>query len=429
MLFILLCAASGAVASDVVQVRPSIDLRDPRLAVPCRWEAWRANQVVRSSSASLELSPGTWRLVAYCTDPRGIEVPIPGPMLRAARGRPLAPRVVAKAAPVRVEAGVNGERALARVALRLDDVAEPIARFSAHETVWVGRGPWTFSVGLSPPDRPARQVDLPAPRWRTGRKTTVMAIDLSDGWVSVVGRLNRKPAPVIVHARGAEGEEGPAFGTGRRIALPPGQHRLRVTLADASDFAAQALTVHVKPGQHQRLTADFEGGWLDIDLTRSQRRLAADVQLARVGAGKPFNYVRNPGRALLRPGRYRLWVDGPAAGPLERVDFPEVTVRARRTTRLRRDLSLANLQVVLTNVAPDAPKVRVRYAGGGEAVSETESLRYRLWPGRYEVEVDVGAPAPLMDGPFTVGWGDSVRRTIDIPLNLDGLPKGDDPLY
>jgi hypothetical protein len=63
----------------------------------------------------------------------------------------------------------------------------------------------------------------------------------------------------------------------------------------------------------------------------------------------------------------------------------------------------------------EAPVVRVRAAGGGAELGDPDvSGRYRAWPGRYEVQVTLADGTELLDGPFELGLGEKLERTIEV---------------
>lgn len=141
---------------------------------------------------------------------------MPGPRVELAPGATLRPTLRAAAAPLRVEPNRDGEPIAAAVGLRLAGLSRTLLELAPRSTRWVGRGPWRVHVGHG-----EAELELEPPRWRSGRKTTVMKADLSGGSVRLRPRLNGRPTQALVRRVVSGGDRGAAHDARRPLELPP----------------------------------------------------------------------------------------------------------------------------------------------------------------------------------------------------------------
>lgn len=362
----------------------------------------------------LEVVAGAWQLVLACPDVVGETVLVPGGRVRVKAGATARPKVKAEAAALKVDARRAGERAPVRVELRLPEVDVAVGEIEAHRSAWVGKGDWTFRVRLDDEAGTPAATDVRVKRWKKGRALNVVEADLSDATVRVRALLFGKPAEAAVEAtRLADGYSTPMLDARAPLSLPPGRHRLTIKLAEAADFATEVEEIEVRPGESKTVNAKFTGGWLDVALTRDGAPLKVAVQLARPGAGRAFNYVQAPGKVLLAPGDYRLWVEGEAAGPSGKIELENARVRLKKTTEVRADLSMGEVRAEVEGVS-DYRSLELRAAGGGAPVPAHGVGSFRVWPGRYELVLTLLDGAERIDGPFEVGLAETVTRAIEV---------------
>lgn len=390
-------------------LEPKPLFKGPRLSGPCEVEVLRARPEEETERhrgpAPLAVSAGRWQVLLHCPDPSGTLIPVPGPKVDVVSGRHHRPPVKVLAAALRIEPKRNGRRCEAEVEARLPGLDAAVFTFASGQTRWVGRGSWRFRVTAE-----SAVNTVGTPKWRKGRKVAVVGADLSDGRLAVEVRRGRKRVDGVIRVYDARDRPGSPAATGRPLALPPGEHRVEVALADAADFAKRLQTVIIAPRRTTPLLVRFEAGWIAADIRRDGKRPDAEVHLARPGAGRAFNRIDNGSRALVRPGRYRLWVEGPLAGPSGRHELGNVDVVAERTARVRADLSPARLEVDVVGSPPR--ELRLLEAGGGREVPPVGPGRWRPWAGRYELELELEDGSALTDGPFEVRLGANITRTV-----------------
>lgn len=402
-------------ASNTGTVEPRIE-QGPRLREPCRVAALSEAGEEVEGDGRLELPPGAHHLLLRCRDVSGSSILVPGPTVEVRPGQVLKPRIEASAAPLRIEATRNGDRAEAKLRFRLPEHDAVVLEAVAGATTWIGRGPWRVEVALV--EAPA-SIDLPIRKWKPGRKVTTVRADLSDGKLVVRPTHNGRRADATVRVtRLADGATPPPFDGGETVPLLPGRYRVETSLRAATDLSTHVEVVDVAAGDLTRLDAPFAMGQVSFQLVRDGATLKIPLQLTRPGAARPFGFVDTPGEAVLAPGRYALHVEGRMAGPTGRWPLPELEVKAKSRQRLRYDLSPAVVELEVEG--PSDASVVLRQAGGGEDVPPSGGV-YRCWAGRYEVAVAIDGREVMVDGPFEVALGQTVKRAIEVPVHTLSL--------
>ncbi len=418
-----LALAAWFVAAPAGAAPEALGTLSPRVEAPegtrCQLEALRTerpHRLVSVDASPVQGPPGLYRLRLDCEGPDGKLSPPLAPV-RLAAGATATLRVKLERARFRVMASRNGARSLAEVALFApapERLERPLAVGAANAKFEVAAGRYDVRVRLE-----GKGEGLPSV-WLRGVSlgpsgVTERTVDLSDGRLQVDIRHNKRPAGARIRVLAADGEtELARLDAGEAAALPPGEVLVLATLLDAADYAEARTEVSVPAGKLVKTRLDFTTGQLELSATGDDGPLDAIAHLARPGAADDFNFFPVPASVALSPGTYEVKL-----APRTEGAFPEqrrtVEVSAGRKSRLALVVARASLRVRLVGDIGDAPVVRVRAAGGGAELGDPDvSGRYRAWPGRYEVLVTLADGTELLDGPFELGLGEKLERTIEV---------------
>jgi hypothetical protein len=414
-----LALAAWSLATPAGAAPEALGTLSPRVEAPegtrCQLEALRTerpHRLVSVDASPVQGPPGLYRLRLDCEGPDGKLSPPLAPV-RLAAGATATLRVKLERARFRVMASRNGARSLAEVALFApapERLERPLAVGAANAKFEVAAGRYDVRVRLE-----GKGEGLPSV-WLRGVSlgpsgVTERTVDLSDGRLQVDIRHNKRPAGARIRVLAADGEtELARLDAGEAAALPPGEVVVLATLLDA-----EARTeVSVPAGKLVKTRLDFTTGQLELSARGDDGPLDAIAHLARPGAADDFNFFPVPASVALSPGTYEVKL-----APRTEGAFPEqrrtVEVSAGRKSRLALVVARASLRVRLVGDIGDAPVVRVRAAGGGAELGDPDvSGRYRAWPGRYEVLVTLADGTELLDGPFELGLGEKLERTIEV---------------
>jgi len=242
-------------------------------------------------------------------------------------------------------------------------------------------------------------------------------IELADGTLEVTTTDNGAKAEGAVRAfrEGAATpvNQGPS---GTALVLPPGPYRIEVVLSGASDYPHHATELWIEPKKTARLAEKFETGRLTVGVFRERQPVEALVQLALPGANDFFNYFSAPGTVSLSPGTYDVLVKPKGAVAVEVMRRPRVAVVKGKENKIFFDLTPAKVtaKVIRAGKAVPDADVRVVVAGGEEEAAKQETDgSFRLSPGRYELIAKLPDGDTMRDGPFEVGFGESLARTLE----------------
>jgi hypothetical protein len=130
----------------------------------------------------------------------------------------------------------------------------------------------------------------------------------------------------------------------------------------------------------------------------------------------------------LSPGTYDV-AASPASVP-DKLRRPRVVVVAGKENKIFFDVSPARVRprVVRGGKPLDIFDAELREAGGGRVVAALgDDGSIPVAPGRYELVVRLGDGSELVDGPFEVGFGETVERRVEFArgsLTVVGLVGG-----
>jgi hypothetical protein len=358
---------------------------------------------------SVDVEEGTYDLRIECPHQEGVLVSFT-PNVRVKAGSN-APKIALTSAKLRVESRRNGVLLPAKAKLMAPGTQEILVEVPANQTKVVAQGRYDVLVDLEDKASPDAEMLFTGSQIG-GKKTTILAADLSDGGLIATVTNNGRSAVASIRASKNQQDIGVAE-TGQEMRLPAGRYTITTELREAADFATVDREIWIQAGKVVRLQERFSTGQLTVTVTQDGKPVDATVRLAKPNASDFFNYFPAPGTVSLTPGTYDLTIDSKAAGPLERVVDSGIAVRAGSTTKRTIDLTPATLSArAVKNGAPTDAKLTVRHAGGGEAVSPEPDGRWRLWPGNYEIAAELEDGTETIDGPFAVKLRDKVERTV-----------------
>lgn len=295
--------------------------------------------------------------------------------------------------------------------------AEPLLTLPANQKQVIAAGTYDLIVRAEAKKDGGRAEALVKNARVSGKGVTEIAADLSDGKLSVSVTDNGRPAEGAVRVfhpgSKAQAAMGPA---GEPLVLAPGPYLVETTLGGVADFPVRRTEVRVEAGKLARLSERFETGRLTVGVFRDRTPVEALVRLTLPGAEDFFNYFASPGTVSLTPGTYDVVVAPKDGVPVERLRRPRVTVTRGRENKIAFDLTPAKLTVRVRRAGKplDLAEVLVLAAGGGAEAAKAETDgTFQLWPGRYEILAKLPDGDETRDGPFEVGFGEALTRTIE----------------
>ncbi|MFO0723744.1 MAG: hypothetical protein U1E65_08190 [Myxococcota bacterium] len=249
-----------------------------------------------------------------------------------------------------------------------------------------------------------------------------VAVELGDGKLEVAAQENGKSAEGAIRVF-RPGESTPVGHgpTGNAIALPPGRYLVETVLSGASDYPTHKSEIWVEPNKTAKLSERYDTGRLTVGVFRERQPVEAVVQLSLPGAQDFFNYFSAPGTVSLTPGVYDVNVAVKTDAPIDRLKRPRVTVTKGNDNKIFFDITPAKLSVKVTRAGKNVEDadVKVLFAGGGSEATHAETDgSYRVWPGRYEIVVKLPAGDEARAGPFEVGFGENVNKTIEFSRGM-----------
>jgi hypothetical protein len=399
---------------------PAPTVLEPAISAPdgasCRFQA--KGPAEHEGAGPITLEPGEYRVAVRCDVEHGVLAPAPI-TVRVPVGKTTRPRVRVDEARVRIESRRSGELMPAFVDVfprHADLNGPPLVRVPTNRTVSIAGGAYDLLVTLADDDAPRAEVLLSNVRLSKGRKRIVRA-DLSDGGlvVSIQRDGRRTDGSTRAFLPGSKRDVGLAS-AGEELRLSAGRYEILTELQESFDYATKRRQIWVRPRKVTRVTEKFDTGRLTVKVTADGAAVPAIVRVAKPGAADFFNYFEAPETVTLSPGIYDLTVQTEAAGPLGKRRIPNVVVNRRQLTRKSLDLTRGTLIVrVLKNGRPVTfAEVIVRAAGGGAPARPEADGSFRLWPGRYEIEATLESGAKTTDGPFEIGLGQRLTRSLTL---------------
>lgn len=294
--------------------------------------------------------------------------------------------------------------------------APPVATGPANQRFELAAGTYDLLVQAEA-QAGAEAPWVRVPAVKLGGALKEVAVDLADGKLEVALSDNGKKAEgsVRVFRAGSKTVVQQAE-AGAPITLVPGPYRVEVVLSGASDYPARSSELWIEPRKTAKLSEKFETGRLTVGVFRDRQPVEAVVQLALPGATDFFNYFSAPGTVSLSPGSYDVLVKPKGGVPVEVLKRPRVVVSKGKDNKIFFDLTPAQLvvKVLRAGKAIGDAEVRAVQPGGGEEVARPEADgSFKLWPGRYELAVKLPDGEELRDGPFEVGFGEKLSRTVE----------------
>lgn len=368
--------------------------------------------------ASLELVPGRYSIRIRCADGEEKLIAVEEITLKA--GQISTKKLSLKRGKVRGLIRRDGNLVPGTVAVYAPHAspdAPPLLRSAASQKFTVIAGTYDVVLEAEPAKygsaASARALGVVVPPG--GVKE--VAIDFENGKLEVAAQENGKAAEASVRVF-RPGETTPAAHgpTGGALALPPGRYLLETVLSGASDYPTKKSEVWVEPKKTAKVLERYETGRLTVGVFRERQPVEAIVQLSLPGAQDFFNYFSAPGTVSLTPGVYDVNVSVKTDAPVDRLRRPRVTVSKGNDNKIFFDITPAKLTVKVTRAQKSIEdgEVKILYAGGGKEAAQAEpDGSYRVWPGRYEILVKLSTGDEARAGPFEVGFGETVNKTIE----------------
>jgi hypothetical protein len=367
---------------------------------------------------TLSLPAGTYELRLVC--PRGQERFAQSEALTVRAGQQITKRFSMKSTRLRVVAKRDGALVPATVLVLPVDAkidAPPLTSFPSNQKFTLAAGQYDVVVRLETKNEADRAEAKLSKVKVQGEAVREVTADLSDGSFVVTVSENGRPAEGSVRAfrPGAKLHSGNAS-AGATLALRPGPYVIETTLGTAADFPSHRTPIWIEAGKTSRMSERFETGQLTVGVYRERKPVEATVRLSLPGAEDFFNYFASPGTVSLTPGLYDVIVAPAIELPVTKLRRPRVSVSKGKENKIAFDLSPARLSVRVrrSGKAVELAEVQVVAAGGGREAAKPESDgSYLLWPGRYEIVARLPDGDETTDGPFEVGFGESLSRTIE----------------
>jgi len=436
---VLAVALPGAAFADGepgVTVEPTIG---DEAGEACTVEAWAPGAPRATASgaagARLALAPGAWVVTARCPDGDDVLATSAEHTLKPGQHLTLEPALQRAKLRVMIRRGEAVVPATVELRRPRASIDEPAATtFPASAKRGVAAGTWDVVARVAAKgSEPALVLRRAGVALKPGAFVEV-PLSIADGTLVVDVSENGRGAEAALRVTrvgptGADDGAPVAQGPPKKpITLPPGRYRVETTLSGAADFPKKSTVVWIDGGQSTKHVERFETGRLTVGVFQRGKPFEAQVELALPGAGDYFHTFVAPGTVALSPGAYDV-----AAAPANLADKlrrPRVLVVAGKENKIFFDVSPARVRpkVVRGGKPLDIFDAELREGGGGKVVATLgDDGSIPVAPGRYELVVRLGDGSELVDGPFEVGFGETLERRVEFArgsLTVVGLVGG-----